>query len=129
MCATASSNGRRAPSGTRSRRSAGRTACAQLVRPLGDQDPLRLPWFERARKALGRALRGTEAGTPRPAWAVPAEHVALIVAAATRERDRHVAADDLERALAASRDAAWYALSFMACLRKSEANSLTRKKV
>ncbi|XRB24257.1 hypothetical protein RI054_37g141130 [Pseudoscourfieldia marina] len=90
------------------------------------EDPLRHPFIAKARKAIGRMTRGTEAGTTKAAWAVPVHHVALIVAAACSERDRFVAAGDLERALAASRDALRFALAFMACLRKSEANGLTR---
>lgn len=99
---------------------------AHTMLGLGDEDPLGHPWIVRARKALGRMARGTKAGTPRPAWAVPVEHVALLVAAAVSERDRFIAENDVERATAASRDALWYALAFMACLRKSEINTLTR---
>ncbi|XRB18901.1 hypothetical protein RI054_19g87470 [Pseudoscourfieldia marina] len=79
-----------------------------------------------AMRALGVSLATTSRAVSTPAAAVPASVVALLQAAAVQERDEST---DPGARYAASRDALFLALAFLACLRKSEACQLRRSDV
>ena len=96
-------------------------------RSLGRHDaPITHPLVRQLLDAVRNSQAGTQLGEPQPVIALPSSVVfatvqnALIVSAQRRSLRDHVGA------YAASRDALWYHITFLACLRKSETTALTR---
>ena len=75
----------------------------------------------RTMDGIRRAHGGTVWGTPQPAKAIRPAMLHLLIEVADDMGDAALRRGDFRRAYGHARDAAWYLLTFLACLRREEA--------